>query len=69
MLTPLLGKSSYELPKHNADHPPGQQRQHPDRVDDKGDLRLRASNEPPQAFQHVREHKRELVAFLRVKES
>jgi hypothetical protein len=32
-------------------------------------LRLRASNEPPQAFQHLCEHKRELVAFLRVKES
>ena len=28
-----------------------------------------APNEPPQAFQHLREHKRELVAFLRVKES
>ena len=28
-----------------------------------------APNEPPQAFQHLREHKRDLVAFLRVKES
>ena len=26
-----------------------------------------APNEPPQAFQHLREQKRELVAFLRVK--
>lgn len=28
-----------------------------------------APNEPPQAFQHLREQKRDLVAFLGVKES
>jgi hypothetical protein len=37
-------------------------------LDANGDLRLRAPNEPPQAMvQHLREHKRELVAFLGAK--
>jgi hypothetical protein len=37
-------------------------------LDANGDLRLRATNQPPQAMvQHLREHKRELVAFLRAK--
>ena len=45
-----------------------QHRQHPDRVDENGDLRLRAPNEPPQAMvQHLREHKRDIVAFLKTK--
>ncbi|MGZ9021122.1 MAG: hypothetical protein ACXW3S_14450 [Rhodoplanes sp.] len=37
-------------------------------LDETGNLRLRAPNEPPQAMvQHLREHKQELVAFLRAK--
>ena len=37
-------------------------------LDENGDLRLRAPNEPPQAMvQHFREHKRELVEFLKAK--
>ena len=37
-------------------------------LEENGDLRLRAPNEPPQAMvQHLREHKRELVEFLKAK--
>jgi hypothetical protein len=37
-------------------------------LDESGNLRLRAPNEPPQAMiQHLRAHKRELVTFLKAK--
>jgi hypothetical protein len=37
-------------------------------LDGSGNLRLRASNEPPRAVvEHVRQHKQDIVAFLRAK--
>ena len=37
-------------------------------LDSAGNLRLRAPNEPPQAVvEHVRQHKGDIVAFLRAK--
>jgi len=37
-------------------------------LDGGGNLRLRAPNKPPQAMvQHLREHKRELIEFLKAK--
>jgi hypothetical protein len=37
-------------------------------LDEAGNLRLRAPNEPPPAMvQHLREHKEELVTFLKAK--
>src|SRR5512144_1642307 len=37
-------------------------------LDENGNLRLRAPNEPPQAtVEHLRQHKRELVQFLEAK--
>ncbi len=52
MWTSLLGKSSYEPPKHNPDRPPSEQPQHPGRVDENGDRAERAASgipAPPRA--------------------